>query len=536
MRFRADVAGTITGPPLLQGGRQHRRRTSAASGRAPGQLLASVDVRAARPPPAGSRRRLPHRSRSTRARPTSPPTTRRSGATPFDGALLRRPSRDNGRSRAADGAGGRTASSRTGRRPFPDEHAQRDELLGRRRVRGRPRPTRPRRPCSPTRPPPARPASRRRERDARRSRGARPRDRLRGDVHAARRGRRARARDRDLRRGRAPRDARPDAALAYSATYTATVKGGPDGVRDLAGKPLAEDCDVVVLDRRAAAPPPNEGPGGPILVIVTSAANPFSRYYAEILARRGPQRLHRAPTSRSLTPALLAAYDVVVLGEMPLDAGQVAMLTDWVNGGGNLIAMRPGPAARGPARASRRRRRDARRRATSRSTPPPRRARASSARRSSSTAPPTATRSSRRRRRRDALLRRDHGDGATRRSRCARVGLERRPGGGVHLRPRALGRLTRQGNPAWAGQERDGASAGIRSDDLFFPDWVDLDKVAIPQADEQQRLLANLIEHDEPRPQAAAALLVLPARREGRRRHDRRRPRQRRHRPRSSTC
>ena len=41
---------------------------------------------------------------------------------------------------------------------------------------------------------------------------------------------------------------------------------------------------------------------------------------------------------------------------------------------------------------------------------------------------------------------------------------------------------------------------GVR-DDLFYgaasfdpePDWVDLNKVAIPQADEQQRLLANLI-------------------------------------------
>ena len=59
---------------------------------------------------------------------------------------------------------------------------------------------------------------------------------------------------------------------------------------------------------------------------------------------------------------------------------------------------------------------------------------------------------------------------------------------------------TRQGNPAWAGQARDGLSP-IRSDDLFYgaasfdpqPDWVDLNKVAIPQADEQQRLLANLI-------------------------------------------
>jgi hypothetical protein len=59
---------------------------------------------------------------------------------------------------------------------------------------------------------------------------------------------------------------------------------------------------------------------------------------------------------------------------------------------------------------------------------------------------------------------------------------------------------TRQGNPDWSGQERDGL-APIRSDDLFFgasrgdpqPDWIDLNKIAIPQADEQQRFLANLI-------------------------------------------
>ncbi|MET0694413.1 MAG: fibronectin type III domain-containing protein, partial [Propionibacteriaceae bacterium] len=62
--------------------------------------------------------------------------------------------------------------------------------------------------------------------------------------------------------------------------------------------------------------------------------------------------------------------------------------------------------------------------------------------------------------------------------------------------PRSIA-LTRQGNPAWAGTERDG-SAPIRSDDMFFggsaTDWVNLSKVAIPQADEQQRLLTNLIQ------------------------------------------
>ena len=59
---------------------------------------------------------------------------------------------------------------------------------------------------------------------------------------------------------------------------------------------------------------------------------------------------------------------------------------------------------------------------------------------------------------------------------------------------------TRQGNPAWVGQERDGV-VPIRPNDLFYgaaagdvqPDWLDTAKIAIPQADEQQRLLANLI-------------------------------------------
>ena len=62
--------------------------------------------------------------------------------------------------------------------------------------------------------------------------------------------------------------------------------------------------------------------------------------------------------------------------------------------------------------------------------------------------------------------------------------------------------LTRQGNPDWAGQERDGYDPA-RPDDLFFgaaeddprPDYVDLRKVAIPQADEQMRLLSNLVGH-----------------------------------------
>lgn len=50
---------------------------------------------------------------------------------------------------------------------------------------------------------------------------------------------------------------------------------------------------------------------------------------------------------------------------------------------------------------------------------------------------------------------------------------------------------TRQGNPIWADQERDGLD-GIRTIDMF-PQWIDLDRISIPQADEQQRLLVKLL-------------------------------------------
>jgi len=57
--------------------------------------------------------------------------------------------------------------------------------------------------------------------------------------------------------------------------------------------------------------------------------------------------------------------------------------------------------------------------------------------------------------------------------------------------------LTRQGNVAWSGQQRDGID-GIAASEMFFglngqPHWNNLDKAIIPIADEQQRLLVNLI-------------------------------------------
>jgi hypothetical protein len=280
----------------------------------------------------------------------------------------------------------------------------------------------------------------------------------------------------------------PTNPLDDAAFYTASLAG----VTDVAGNAINSTFSWSFT---TAGPPPINGPGGPILVI-GSAANPFSRYFAEILRAEGFNEF-AAVDIGTVTPALLAAYDVVILGEVPLTTAQATTLSDWVVAGGNLIASRPdtklagllgltpaggnlanryllvnngsGPGAgivgqtiqyHGPADLY-----------------------------TVSGASVLATIYS------DALSATPN-PAITLRS----VGSN---GGQAAAFTYDLARsivYTRQGNPAWSGQERDGV-APKRSDDLFFgnasfdpkPDWVDLDKVAIPQADEQQRMLANMI-------------------------------------------
>src|SRR5438067_1003607 len=76
------------------------------------------------------------------------------------------------------------------------------------------------------------------------------------------------------------------------------------------------------------------------VLLVTTGSNPFTLYYSEILRAEGLNAFDTADLS-IVTATTLAAYDVTILGEMPLTPSQVAMFTNWVNGGGNLIAMHP---------------------------------------------------------------------------------------------------------------------------------------------------------------------------------------------------
>ncbi len=80
----------------------------------------------------------------------------------------------------------------------------------------------------------------------------------------------------------------------------------------------------------------------PILVIVNSAyaANPLGGYLGELLRAEGLNAYATVQLS-ALTAGELAAHRVAVLAETTLTSGQAALLSDYVNGGGRLIALRP---------------------------------------------------------------------------------------------------------------------------------------------------------------------------------------------------
>ena len=234
-----------------------------------------------------------------------------------------------------------------------------------------------------------------------------------------------------------------------------------------------------------------DGTGGPVMV-VTSTADPFGGYYAEILRAEGLTSFTTADVN-TLTAASLQAYDVVILAARPLTATQITVLTDWVNAGGNLIAMRPDPqlagllglTSTGATLNEGYLQVDTSSAAGNGIVGQTMQYHGAADRYTASGASTIAT-----------LYSGPSTSTGTPAISLRNVGSS---GGQAAAFTYDLARsivYTRQGNPAWDGQERDG-TAPIRSDDLFFggsqTDWVNLDKVAIPQADEQQRLLVNLI-------------------------------------------
>ena len=98
-------------------------------------------------------------------------------------------------------------------------------------------------------------------------------------------------------------------------------------------------CCLATMASTASATIPAP-PGGPILVVTPATSDEFRNYVPEIMRGEGLNDFATASVS-SLSPALLSSYDVVVLSRTALSDAQAAMLSNWVNAGGNLIAMRP---------------------------------------------------------------------------------------------------------------------------------------------------------------------------------------------------
>ena len=289
----------------------------------------------------------------------------------------------------------------------------------------------------------------------------------------------------------------PISALKFSTTYTARAKSGASGIKDLAGNPLASDYTWSFTTAAAPAALSNEGPGGPILV-VARAGYPFSRYYAEVLRAEGFNAFTLTDVS-NVTASVLDSYDVVILGEMPLTGAQVTLFSDWVTAGGNLIAMRPDKQLASLLGLT-----DANNFLSD-----------AYLKIDTSAAPGAGIVS--------ATIQ-YHGaadrytlNGAAAVATLYATSAQATSNPAVTLRSvgtnggqaaaftfdlaRSIVYL-RQGNPLWAGEDRDGDGV-TRANDMFFgsawidpqPDWLDTTKIGIPQADEQQRLLANLILH-----------------------------------------
>jgi hypothetical protein len=287
----------------------------------------------------------------------------------------------------------------------------------------------------------------------------------------------------------------PSSPLNYSSTYTATIKGGVSGVKDIAGNPMTSDLLRVFTTTDAPPLSMGDGPGGPILVVST-ASNPFGLYAAEILRAEGLNEFATTDIS-AVTATVLNNYDVVILGEMTVTAPQVTLLTNWVNAGGTLIAFKPSSLLNSLLGIS-----------ASGSTLSDKYLLVNTA-----SGPGTGIVNQTIQYHGSANLHTLNGatslatlysnaTTATVNPAVTSINVGSNGGRAVAFTFDLAKSIiyTRQGNPAWVGTKRDGQSGPSRSDDLFFglpagtgADWIDFNKISIPQADEQQRLLANII-------------------------------------------
>lgn len=284
----------------------------------------------------------------------------------------------------------------------------------------------------------------------------------------------------------------PGSNLTYGQRYTARLSAS---IADDEGITLGSEYSWSFTVGSALLSDPTEGPGGPMLVITTNT-DKYSTYYAEILRAEGLSYFDVADIS-TVNTSTLANYNAVIVSEMSLTQGQADMLSDWVTAGGNLIAMRPdsklasllGLISAGTTRSNQY--------LLVNTASAPGTGIVNETIQFKGTADNYTVNGA-------TSLAAFYSDASTATANPAVTTRQVGSNGGTaaaftyDLAKSVIAQ--HQGNQAWAGQNRDG-NGPTRPNDLFFgsmtgdvqPDWVDLNKLHIPQADEQQRLLANMV-------------------------------------------
>ena len=261
-------------------------------------------------------------------------------------------------------------------------------------------------------------------------------------------------------------------------------------------KGLTQSWFLLVLGMLCGCCVSVQAAGGIPILVITNTPNPLSQYYAEILSTEGLNEFALEDVS-AVSNALLAEYDVVILGQAALTTSQVTTLSNWVTAGGKLIAMRPDTQLAGLLGLT-----DAGSTLSEgyllvNTTSGPGVGIVGQTMQFHGTADRYTLGSA-------SSLAILYTNAVTATANPA-VTLRSVGSNGGQAAAFAFDLaqsivLMRQGNPAWAEQDRDGIPP-VRSNDLFYgaatndmqPDWIDFNKVAIPQADEQQRFLVNLI-------------------------------------------
>ncbi len=258
------------------------------------------------------------------------------------------------------------------------------------------------------------------------------------------------------------------------------------GLLRVGGGEFPHAASPYAIDSESEQPLSSGGIDSPLLLLTNERAdNPFGAYLAEILRAEGLNCFRVAPLS-TVDSAILGQFSLVLLAEGPLDQAQIDLLESYVARGGRLITMRPdarlapllgleriaGSTAEGYLQVD--------------TSHPVGQGIVADALQFHGTADHYRLAGA------QAVAWLAHGDRA--RTDFPAVTFHHYGQGQAAMWAYDLGRSVaymRQGNPAWANQERDDRD-GVRAQDAFVG-WIDLDRIAIPQADEQMRLLSRLM-------------------------------------------